>query len=94
MARPEQSEIDIKGKGVAQEKNPAIERAAKKYVDVRDERMALTKKEVDARAVLSNAMHEAGVQVYRFNDLEVTLKPGTEKIKVKQVDEDGEPDED
>jgi hypothetical protein len=88
MARPEQGEIPIEGEGVTQRKIPAIEKAARKYVEVRDERMALTKKEVDARAVLANAMHENECTIYRFGDMVVEIKPGNEKIKVKTVDEE------
>lgn len=88
MARNRTADLPIEGEGVAPKKIPAVEKAASKYVGIRDERMALTKKEVDARAVLINAMHEANVAIYRFDDLEVKLKAGEEKVKVRTVDED------
>lgn len=89
MARPKNQDLPgVEGEGVSQKKIPAIEKAASKYVSVRDERMALTKKEVDARAVLINAMKENNTVLYRYDDMEVVLKPGDEKVKVRSVEDD------
>lgn len=46
----------------------AVETAAQAYVKIRDERMALTKKEVEAKAVLTDAMEKNNLEVYRFDD--------------------------
>lgn len=83
----------IEGEGVAQKKIPAVTKAANRYVEVRDQRMALTDKEVDAKAVLLNAMHENGLTIYRFDDYIVQIKEGKENVKVKSADDaesDGE----
>lgn len=85
--KPKQEEIPMEGDGVApQKKIKAIETAADKYVTARDERMLLTKKEVDARTHLANVMHEHKMQRYIYDDLLVLCEPGKEKIKVKAVD--------
>jgi hypothetical protein len=75
------------------ERNPAIESAAADYVEVRDERMALTKKEVAAREVLRAAMKQAGITIYECDgeDFTVELIPAQEeKVKVtrREADED------
>lgn len=44
----------------------AIEAAAEVYVEVRDERMGLTKREVQAREKLIAVMKTAGLTVYRI----------------------------
>jgi UDP-N-acetylmuramyl pentapeptide synthase len=82
----------IEGEGVSQKKIPAVTKAATRYLEVRDQRMALTEKEVDAKAVLLNAMEENGLTIYRFDDhcVEVTSK---KNVKVKSAD-DGEGSED
>jgi hypothetical protein len=87
---PKTDLLDGEGKGVGpQKKNPTIEKAARKYVETRNERMALTKKETDARAVLMNAMHEADVERYRYDNQEIKLEE-KEKISVRTIDEDEE----
>ena len=86
----------VEGEGVAQKKIPAVTKAANRYVEVRDARKALTDKEVDAKAVLLNAMHEHGLTIYRFDDYIVELKNGKENVKVKSADDaegDGEGDD-
>ena len=77
----------IEGEGVAQKKIPAVTKAANRYVEVRDQRMSLTEKEVDAKAVLLNAMHENGLTIYRFDDYIVHIKAGKENVKVKSTDD-------
>jgi hypothetical protein len=72
---------------------PAVEDAAEKYIDVRDKRMSLTEKEVDARAVLVHEMQKEKLTSYRFDDQVVTLLPGKEKVRVKTVTDDDNGDE-
>lgn len=98
MPKAEEPKTDLlegEPKGVGpQEKNPAIEKAARAYKKVRDERMELTKKEVSAKAVLLSVMDDQGVEKYRFDDQEVVF---TEKknVKVRTIDgdDDGGDDE-
>jgi len=67
---------------------PSIEAAALRYVEVRDERMSLTEKEVEAHEVLLAAMKQAHVEHYRtMEGLECTLST-KEKVKVSRKDEE------
>lgn len=92
---PKTDLLEGEPKGVGpQEKNPRIEKAAKAYVKVRNERMVLTEKETNAKAVLSHEMHEAQVTRYVYTEddkeMEVICEPGKEKLKVNQVGDDDE----
>ena len=70
-------------------------------IDGRDERMELTKKEVQAKANLIDVVkshvdaigkNEKGEVIYTFDDLVVTLTQGKDKVKVRSADspEDGD----
>lgn len=85
MPRPEQQEIP----GTELPKIPAIEKAARACVNVRDERMALAVKEVAAKTKLIAAMQENADQVsrdgegdlvYTYDDQQVIV---TDKVNVK-----------
>lgn len=90
-----QEELPIEGEGVSKPKIKAIDKAADKYVEVRDARMEMTEKEIAAKAVLLNAMHEAGLTEYQYGDMKVIVKPGKENVKVKNVDfDENDPDDD
>lgn len=86
--------------GVEKESVKEIEAAAEAYVDVRDKRMKLTTKEVEAKATLIEVMRRNKRTVYRDDNaappLLVTLKEGTVSVKVTRVDgvDGGEGDED
>ena len=79
--------------GMEPEKNPAIERLAEAYVEVRNRRMVLTKEEVGKRELLQVKMHESGLKSYEYDGKIVELV-GVEKVKVRSSkdggDEDGE----
>lgn len=99
MPRPEQTEIE----GTAAPKIPAIEKAGKSYVNVRDERMALTQKEVAAKEKLLQAIHDnqdkltpngEGKIIYRYDDMQVIFSAGKENVKVRSVDSPTTEDED
>lgn len=64
-----------------------IEKAAAAYVEARDERMMLTKREVETQAKLLTAMKAHGLSKYRCDseDLEVEVVPEAEKAKVRKV---------
>lgn len=68
--------------------HPDIEEAAQKYVEVRDERMELTKREVKAQAALLAAMKAHKLTKYRVDaeDLDVEIVAKDEKVKVKRVE--------
>ena len=66
--------------GMEPVKNDKVHKAAMFYADVRDDRMALTKQEVDAMAVLVDAMEAADLRAYAYGDVSVEM---TTKNKVK-----------
>lgn len=82
----------LPAEGMARKKIPAVEKAALKYRGIRDERMQLTKEEVEARNGLVAAMTEAEITVYKFDDAEgeeLTVElDTTTKVKVKKADSD------
>ena len=84
----------VEGEGVSRKKIKSVEVAADNYCDIRDRRMSLTEKEVEARTVLISKMKEHGLSEYVYDDHKVVLLPGVEKVKVRTVDGDGDADED
>jgi hypothetical protein len=91
-------ELPLTGKGVERVSIKAIDAAVAKYVNARDARMALTKKEVEAKAVLIKALRDnkaklgadaEGTIIYRHDELLVTLKHGKDELKVRTEEENG-----
>ena len=78
--------------GMEPEKNPAIERLAEAYVEVRNRRMVLTKEEVGKRDLLQVKMHESGLKSYEYDGKIVELV-GVEKVKVRSSKDGGDEDE-
>lgn len=80
--------------GTERQGNKKVATAAEKYVEIRDERMALTRREVEARDALLSAMREAGLSTYVDEDadpqLEVVIVPGEEKVKVRRLSDEDE----
>ena len=60
-----------------------IEAAAEKYVDIRDQRMALTDQEVDRKGLLLTLMKRHDKTHYKRNGVEVSVVVEKEKVKVK-----------
>lgn len=79
-----------------QDTHPDIEEAAAEYVEVRDARMQLTKKEVAAQQKLLASMKANKLTKYRCDqeDLEVEIVAKDEKAKVKRVDAGADDDDD
>jgi hypothetical protein len=82
----------ISGKGVAPVRIKAVDAAAEEYVKVRDRRMGLTKKEVQAKQNLIDIIHanadkigsdDEGIMRYEYDDVVVELSPGKEQLKVR-----------
>lgn len=76
---------------------PEVEALAARYVDVRDERMKLTKKEVTARDLLLEEMIKRGLTKYAcdLDDLDVIILPARgPKLKVQRRDEPDDGDDD
>lgn len=71
---------------------PEIEQAAERYRDVRDDRIALTKDESEAKQALIAVMKKHNRQVYTHNGLSITLEE-IDNVKVKsakKADEEGD----
>lgn len=94
MPRPEQMPIPGTEGPVIKD----IEKAAAKYLNARDARMALTKKEVEAKRNLIDTCHAhaqemetngEGTRIYRYADMEVVLS-GKEDVKVRPAAEEEE----
>src|SRR5262245_14980556 len=86
---------EMNGPGVGQVNVPEIDRAAERYVEARDERMAMTPKEVEAKKKLLELMKKHQLRVYRFDDRIVEIVHKDEAVKVKKADEpEGEGGED
>lgn len=68
--------------GMAPKKNVKVHNRALKYVEIRDERMGLTRKEVDAKRELLACMHDEGLTEYVHGDLSVNVNT-KELVKVK-----------
>ncbi len=99
VTRSSTPELGLKGKGAERVVIAAVDRAVNKYVRARDERMELTKKEVEAKTTLIRVMRENkakisedadGTLIYRHDDLLVTLKHGKDDLKVRTDASDDE----
>lgn len=70
------------------DRNPAIEAAAEAYVEVRNERMGLTEREVQAQGKLLLEMEKAGLSTYRCDDQDYIVElSDTKKAKVRKIKE-------
>lgn len=84
-------EKKTKKKGAKQQRLPGIEDAkiqamhdiAEEYVEVRDERQALTAREVPLKEKLIKLMHKNEKTTYRYGNLEIKLVSEKENVKVK-----------
>lgn len=69
---------------------PDVEEAAEAYRDVRDQRMELTDKECDAKAVLHDRMKKHKLKAYRLPNSEHVAElvmTGVETVRVRKVKE-------
>jgi hypothetical protein len=84
--------------GFEEPRHPLIEKAARKFLDCRDERFDLIKQYADAKLNLVAAMKEHGVSHYEFDGFAVDLDE-SQSVKVKkkkapvESNGDGEADE-
>lgn len=62
---------------------PELEELGHEYAGVRDERMELTRREVELKERLLEAMKRNDLSAYRYQDIEMEIVPGKEKVKVK-----------
>ena len=72
--------------GLEDQRIEDIRDAALKYVDVRDQRMALTKREVESKTELLDVMHEHRLKRYHDSEAEILVeieKVADEKLTVR-----------
>lgn len=87
MAKKQEELPEMVGEGVEVKRIRSINNAADKYVDVRDQRMALTEQEVEARTNLLNLMKEHKLEMYSYDGHVVKIETGKDKVKVQSVDD-------
>ena len=61
----------------------SLDDIAAAYADIRDQRMDLTRQEVDLKARAMKLMKKYERTTYTHNRIEITIEPGEESIKVK-----------
>ncbi len=86
--RPEQADLP----GTEDSAIKPLESAAKRYAQIRDERIELNVEEAKLKASLIVLMHKHGKTVYRRHGIEISLVPEAEnvKVKIKKGDEDAD----
>jgi hypothetical protein len=67
-----------------------LDQAALDYAQGRDERMEMTKQEVELKTVLIALMHRFGKKTYKYEDIEIELVPEGEKVRVRIAKKDEE----
>lgn len=68
-----------------------LETAATDYAEIRDQRMALNKEEVQLKATLLSLMKKHGKENYKRDGIEVNIVHEEETVKVRvKKDEEGE----
>lgn len=70
-----------------------LDQLALEYVEVRDPRIALSKREGEIKKMLIAAMHKHKREEYVYEGTKIVLVPGEEKVKVKVANGDIELDE-
>lgn len=96
MAKKTQELPGIEGEGVSAVHIPEVDQLAEAYVKERDKRLRVMPKEVAAKLKLIDAMHAHakklmlpdGSLTYRYDEMVITLEPGKEKLKVRDVSQD------
>ena len=73
--------------GTERPKVKELDNAIRAYLDARDSRMELTKKEVEKRTILLDRMHSNGLTSYHWNGYDCTID-SKEKVKVRTSEED------
>jgi hypothetical protein len=62
---------------------PELEQLGFEYAAARDSRMDILKREVELKGKIISAMHTNHLTEYKYQDLEMQIVPGEEKLKVK-----------
>lgn len=67
---------------------PKIHQAIEEYTAIRDARMDMTRKEVDAKAKLLRVMKEEGLATYAVDGHEAEIEAGEETVKARLIADD------
>lgn len=81
--------------GMSDRKVAAIENLALDYAEIRDQRMELSKQEVELKTKLIDLMHAQKRKTYQRGNINIELVVEAEKIKVrvKSVEDEAPPEE-
>lgn len=95
---PKKSAAKKKGRqkrlpGMSDAKLEALHNAALDYADIRDQRQALTTDEVKLKKKLLDLLHKYKKTHYEYQGVTIDLVVEKEKVKVKVVKPDDEPEE-
>ena len=93
MPKSSQTEIPMTGEGVERKVIKPLEDAIEAWNSIKEKRMALTEKEIAAKAVVTALMERHEVKLYQYDDdHEVVLLDTVKSRKIKQAgdeDDDG-----
>ena len=89
MAKPEQEEIPMEGKGVASVKDKKLNTLADDFIDKRDEKAKLAEDMTAIESKIIDRMKEIDCTLYRYADREVRIEPGKNHVKIKTVKNEG-----
>jgi hypothetical protein len=87
-----QEEMPYTGEGVERKTIKPLEDAIDLWDGIKKKRMALTEKEIEAKAAVRVLMEKHGLEIYRYDEgHEVIL---ASNVKVRKVDQEGSGSED
>jgi hypothetical protein len=89
-------ELELTGEGVAPIHIKELDEKVDAYIQERDQRIILTRREVEAKSAVLEVMHKHadqlrtsdGTLAYHYDETLVTVIPGKEKLKVKANGDD------
>ena len=73
----------IEGRGIKE-----LDNAAESLKELRDKRISLLRKEIEASEMLLKLMRKHKREAYSYNGYEVEIVPGKDKVKVRSPKED------
>lgn len=86
MARPKAQDLPgVEGEGVAPIKDKKLEQLGDEFIEIRDKKAELATELTGIETKILDRMREKGIEVFRFGDQEMKLKPGKTHVKVKTI---------
>src|ERR1700690_3227631 len=89
MARAKQTEIPLKGKGVAATTDKKLIALGDQFIDRRDKRATTTTEMGNVEKDILKRMTVLGIQQFRFGDQLAVLSTGKQHIKIKTIKVEG-----